>query len=405
VLNESQRRALATAEQASFELTVEAVLEAASKRARLDDFGPRDFEERLEVILGEVRWEGHTKLAQWSTFNRIVNKATDRLLTLDLLKRHPEIRDEPIEAPLVVAGLPRSGTTHLLNLIAADSRFQSTPYWQVLRPVPLYPDDYPGVDAVDPRWKRTQAQWEAIVEQNPFVVSFHPMDPDHISEDGELQMQDFSSYVWEFSLRAPNWRDYYYAHDQTPHYEWEKTMLQILQWQRGERRRWIVKAPQHYEQLRPILNVFPDAVLVFTHRDPVASLQSILTMRTYGTRTREHRLDPEYDLAYWQERYGHLLDSYLQDVDLVPKERQFDCVFHEFVGNDVETVERLYATAGLEMTEQARRELTDYMATHQRGAAGQIVFDLRGDFGVDPAQVRERYREYLERMPVRLEVK
>jgi hypothetical protein len=403
-LNDAQRRALEDAERVPLELTLDAVLEAASKQAQLEAFGPDDFRERMLVLLDDVRWEGHTRLAQRTTFNRMVAKATDRLLTLDLLKRHPEIRDEPIDAPLVVAGLPRSGTTHLLNLIAADSRFQSTPYWEVLRPVPLYPEDRSGPDAVDPRWRRAQAQWVEMQRRNPYQLAHHPMDPDHISEDGELQMQDFSSYVWEFSLRAPNWRDYYLAHDQTPHYGWEKTMLQILQWQRGERKRWIVKAPQHIEQLRPIMNVFPDAVVVFTHRDPVASLQSILTMRAYAGRTRERQLDLDYDLDYWQGRYGHLLDAYLRDVDLVPSGRRFDCLFHEFVGNDISTVERIYDVAGLELTVDARRELEAYMSTHRRGQAGQLVFDLRGDFGAQPEKVRERYSAYLERIPVRLEV-
>jgi hypothetical protein len=405
VLSDIQRRALADAEQTPFELSVDAVLGAAAKRARLEDFGPDDFHERLALLLDEVAWDGHTKLSQLSTFRRMVNKATDRLLTIDLLSRHPEILEEPIEAPLIVAGLPRSGTTHLLNLIAADSRFQSTPYWQVLRPVPIYPEDYPEVDGIDPRWKRAQAGWEVAQQMSPYAVSFHPMDPDHISEDGEIQMQDFSSYVWEFTLRAPRWRDYYYSHDQTPHYEWEKRVLQILQWQRGYRRRWIVKAPQHLEQLPAILNVFPDAVVVFTHRDPVASLQSILTMRTWGTRTREKRLDPDYDLDYWTERYGHLLDTYLRDIDRVPKGQQFDSLFHEFVGDDVATVERIYQTAGMPMTDTARDELDTYMSTHGRGHAGQIVFDLRGDFDVDPGQIRERYADYLQRIPVELEVK
>ena len=85
---------------------------------------------------------------------------------------------------LIVAGLPRSGTTHLLNLIAADSRFQSMPYWQVLRPVPLLPEDAVGADGVDPRWSRTQAAWEQGQRMNPYAAAHHPMNPDHISEDG-----------------------------------------------------------------------------------------------------------------------------------------------------------------------------------------------------------------------------
>jgi hypothetical protein len=404
-LNDAQSEALAAAEQVPLDLSVDAVLAQARQRTRLDDFGPLDFVERLELLLEVTAWEGHTKLTQVSTFGRMVDKAANRLLAHDLLKRHPEIHEEPIEAPIVVAGLPRSGTTHLLNLIAADSRFQSLPYWEVLRPVPLLPEDAPGPDGVDPRWQRADDAWAAMQKVAPFQAAHHPFDPDHISEDGELQMQDFSSYVWEFSLRAEPWRDYYLAHDQTPHYAYEKTMLQILQWQRGERKRWIVKAPQHFEQLRPIMNVFPDALVVFTHRDPVASLQSMATQSAYRMRTRERVVDPDYVLAYWTDRVGRLLDAYLRDVEAVPPEQRFDCLFRELVGDDVAMVGRIYEQAGLELTATARRELDDYMASHPQGHLGRIVFDLRSDFGVGPAELRERYRDYTERVPVGVEVR
>jgi hypothetical protein len=406
ILTDAQREALEAAERVPLDLTVDAVLSAAREQARLDDFGPDDFLERLQVILDVVAWDGHTKLSQVSTFRRIVDKAVNRLLTVDLLARHPEIREEPIEAPLVVAGLPRSGTTHLLNLIAADSRFQSLPYWQVLRPVPLLPEEAPGPDGSDPRHAAAQARWEGLQRLHAYQAAWHPMDPDHISEDGELQMQDFSSYVWEFSLWAPQWRDYYFAHDQTPHYEYEKTMLQILQWQRGgERRRWIVKAPQHFEQLRPIMNVFPDALVVFTHRDPVASLQSIATNSAYTARWRVREPDTARALEYWSERYRHLLGAYLRDIEAVPEAQRFDCLYHEFVGDDVGMVERIYAAAGLEPTDTARGELETYMSTHRQGHAGRLKFDLRADFGVEPAAVRERYRAYTDVVPVGVEVK
>jgi hypothetical protein len=239
---------------------------------------------------------------------------------------------------------------------------------------------------------------------NPYAAAHHPMDPDHISEDGELQMQDFSSYVWEFSLWAPEWRDHYLAHDQTPHYEFEKTLLQILQWQRGERRRWIVKAPQHVEQLRPIMNVFPDAVVVFTHRDPVASLQSIATSYAYTARWREREPDADRAFAYWADRYGRLLDAYLRDVEAVPEAQRFDCLYRDFVGDGVGMVERIYATAGLDMTARSRGELDAYMADHRQGHAGRIAFDLRADFGVAPDELRERYRRYTDAVAVGVEV-
>jgi hypothetical protein len=404
VLNAAQQAALDEADRTVFDPTVDAVLAEASRRTRLDDFGPRDFEERLALLLGEAEWPGHTRYAQLSAYRRMVNKATDRLLAIDLLKRHPEIEEEPIDAPIFVAGLPRSGTTHLLNLIAADSRFQSLPYWQVLRPVPLDPEDAIGADGVDPRRRRAQEAWEQLQGLNPYQRAHHPMDPDHVSEDGELQMADFSSYVWEFSLRAPGWRDYYYAHDQTPHHAYEKRMLQILQWQRGDRKRWIVKAPQHLEQLRPIMSVFPDALVVVTHRDPVASLQSILTIRAYTARIRERELDVPYDLSYWAERYGHLLDAYLRDVVVVPAEQRFDCLFRELVSDDLHMVERIYEAAGVSLTDAARRDLAEYASSHRRGRDGRLVFDLRGDFGAEPRELRERYREYTKLVPVGIEV-
>jgi hypothetical protein len=405
ILNRAQRQALAEAERTPFDLSLDGVLAAAVEKTGLDDFGPGDFRERLALLVDVVRWDGHTRLTQLSTFRRMVSKATDRLLTIDLLKRHPEIAREKIEAPLVVAGLPRSGTTHLLNLIAADSRFQSLPYWQVLRPVPLMPEDAVGPDGVDPRWRRADAAWTELQRLNPYAAAHHPMDPDHISEDGELQMADFSSYVWEFSLHAPAWRDYYLAHDQTPHYRYERSMLQVLQWQRGQAKRWIIKAPQHFEQLRPIMTVFPDAFVIFTHRDPVASLQSIITMQAYTARWRRKSVDLDSILNYWTERYGRLLDAYLRDVAVVPRDQRFDILFHEFVGNDLATIEQLYQVLRIEMTDQARAQLERYMRRHYRGAQGQLVHDLRADFDANPAALRDRYRSYVDRIPVSIEVR
>jgi hypothetical protein len=400
-----QRDALAAAEATPLQLSVDAALEAATQRTGLSDFGDEDFRERLDLIMSAVGWEGSTQLSQLGSYRRIINKLVDRLLTAELVKQHPEIRDEPIEAPLVVAGLPRSGTTHLLNLLAADSRLQSMPYWQVLRPVPLMPEDQIGADGVDPRWKRVEASWEQAQRMNPFAAAHHPMDPDHFSEDGELQMADFSSYVWEFSIHAPQWRDHYLAHDQTPHYEYQKLMMQVLQFQRGERQRWIVKAPQHFEQLPAIMNVFPDAFVIFTHRDPVASLQSIVHVQSYTARWKElGPPDLEYHLEYWADRYRTLLDRYGRDAHLVPEAQRFDVLFHEFVGDDIDTARRILEAAGLPMNETAERELLEFMDAHQRGANGRIAFDLRGNYAADPAEVRERYAAYMALMPVKVEV-
>src|SRR5205807_2288582 len=115
--------------------------------------------------------------------------------------------------------------------------------------------------------------------------------------------------------------------DQTPHYEFENTMLKILQWRRGEKKRWVVKAPQHLEQLGPIMNVWPDATVVITHRDPIGALESTVTMHAYRDRTRVKRQDRQWILDYWTERYAVLLERYLRDREIVPPDQLVDVPF------------------------------------------------------------------------------
>jgi hypothetical protein len=134
-------------------------------------------------------------------------------------------------------------------------------------------------------------------------------------------------------------------------------------------------------------------------------MQSILQSYTYAARVREKVLDLPYYIDYWSDRYAKLLDGYMRDVDVVPPGQQFHVLFHEFVGNDVPTVGRIYEQVGLEMTDQARGELEHFMASHPRGVHGRLTFNLRGDFDADPAAIRERYRAYTERVPISIEVR
>jgi len=405
VLTEVQREQLAAAEKVPFELSVDAVLSAAVERTGLDDFGPDDFKERLAVIIGSIdRHEHATALNRLALFGRCARLASTRLLAHDLLRRHPEIHELKIERPIIVAGLPRSGTTHLLNLMAADTRVESLKYWLALEPIPN-PKEPALVDGVDPRYARAAEWWEQAKAGDPFMEFFHPMEPEHIHEDLELQMPDFSTYIWEFAFRGTEWRDYMGSHDQTPHYEYGKTMLKILDWQSGNKRRWVLKCPQHYEQLRPLMNVYPDATVVFTHRDPVASLQSIATMSAYRGRLWDTVQDPDWYLEFFADQIERLLRGYLRDVDLVPEAQRFDCMFDTFMQDDIAMVERIFDKAGLGNTPESRRQLEEYMATHQRGAGGRMVFNLRRDFGVDPVQLRERYAFYMDSLPVEIEAR
>ena len=403
VLNDMQRMALRYGESVQTELTVDAVCRAAVEKTGLDDFGPDDFRERLGVQLAEMDAdEQRTGIGRLLFLSDCARYAANRLRIRDLLARHPEILDIPIVKPVIVVGLPRSGTTHLVNLLAADSRFRSMPLWESYEPVPD-PSEPAEVDGVDPRWIRCQQSWEAMQQAAPLIAAMHPMNPDHIHEENELQAPDFSNYNVEWIARTPAWRDYYLAHDQTPHYAYLKTVLQILQWYRP-RERWVLKSPQHLEQLGPLLTTFPDATIVVTHRDPVAVIQSTITMVTYGARTSYRTTEPHWYRDYWSDRIHRLLEASVRDRHLLPSDRTIDVLFHEYMGDEPGTLARIYEAAGIELTDQARAEHQAYIDAHPRGKEGRVVYDLRRDFDAEPAALREPFGFYLDRFPVRIEV-
>ncbi|MCS5637699.1 MAG: sulfotransferase [Myxococcota bacterium] len=402
VLTPVQQGARDGAEGFPVELSEEAILGEAVERTGLSDFGAEDFRARLSVQLESVNEdEGLGAVGRISVYRDLVRYAANRLRFEDLLKRHPEILDVEIRQPIIIGGLPRSGTTHLLNLIAADERLRSLPYWESLEPVPD-PAEPPGEGGIDPRWARCQEGYAQQLAMMPLLKNMHDMAPDHVHEEIELQGLDFSSYLLEWIATVPRWRDYYLEHDQTPHYEYMKRVLQALQWMRGPER-WILKSPQHLEQLGPLRAVFPDATVVLTHRDPISVVASAATMLAYGDRVRRKRADPHAVAAYWADRVEKLLRACVRDRDLLPAEKSHDVLFHEFMADDVATVERIYAIAGLAMTGEARSALAVFMAANARGKHGRIVYDLKGDLGFDPEALRERFAFYFDRFPVREE--
>ncbi len=407
-LSELQAAAIEYGETLRVELTVESILSEASRATGLEDFGPDDFLARLGLLCDEWSADaGLTGIGRLGLRNKLLQHARSRLLIQDLLQRHPEIHDVQIRKPIIVAGLPRSGTTHLLNLMAADTRLRALPLWESYEPVPM-PGEPPLEDGADPRYLRCLEQWHSMQQMTPLLAAMHPMNPDHIHEELELMGPDFASYNYEWLSVSPRWRDHYYATDQTPHYAYMKTVLRILTWQDGDRTgentRWVLKCPQHLEQLPVLLRVFPDATVPITHRDPVSVIQSAATMIAYGQRINRRRIDPAAVIGYWSDRVAHLLEACAADRDAVPPGQGIDVLFHEFMADDLGTVGKIYEQAALPMSDAARGQLEHFVRSHPRGQHGRIIYDLREDFGVEPAALRDRFHAYLERFRVAVEV-
>jgi hypothetical protein len=383
-------------------LDADSLMAQARDRARCDDFGDPGFRPRLDAMLAAVESDtGLGPIGRLAVQQRTLRLLTARLLVEDLVRRRPEILTIELPAPIIVIGLPRSGTTHLVNLIAADTRLRSLPYWESLEPCPL-PGDGPDRDGIDPRITRCRRDHEAEMQMVPLLRAMHERSPTAIEEEIELQDLDFSSYTLEWYARVPAWRDYYLTLDQRAHYAYTKKVLQVLTWFRGPNR-WVLKSPQHLEQIPALVATFPDATFAITHRDPVSVLQSAITMLAYGDRMRRDAIEPETLAVYWLDRVDRLLRACVRDRDALPAERTIDVLFHEFMADDVGMVERIYARNDREMTREARAQLDAFMADNPRGKHGRLVYDLKGDFGLDPHTVRDRFAYYFERFPVAVE--
>jgi hypothetical protein len=403
VLPEDQRRALEAEEQQALDMSVAGVLAAARARTGLSDFGPGDFEDRLGRLLGEVEADPNVWRRYKAQFaEQCVNAAANRLRNQAFLAAHPEVRDIAIERPIIVVGLPRSGSTHLENLIGADRRLRHLPVWLGYQATPQ-PGEAPGPDGRDPRWTRAQARWERM-RANPIMEAMHEHSPDHACGENELQMPDFATYQWEWMADVPKWRDFYCAADQTPHYAYGRTMLQAIAFQFPDARRWMMKGNQHSEQLPALNKIYPDATIVMNHRDPLAILQSVLTMRGLYVLASQKTPDVAAHVTYWTDRIERMLRAYIRDMDAVPQARRVDLMFQDIMADDVGAAQKVLAKAGLPAGPESRQDLADYTERHPRGRAGRVVYDLKGDFGLDIGALRERFRFYTDRFPVKQEV-
>ena len=377
----------------------QAMAELAASGRAYDDVGEtpgaESFRDRMGALLEAYEAApGFSHMGRITVHTLFTQLVRNRLLIADLLTRHPEIHDIEIVRPIIIAGLPRTGTTHLHNLLSADPALRSLPYWESCEPVPL-PTDVVGADGIDPRWTRTAAACDFLDAALPYFKRMHEMTPDHVHEEIQLLAIDFSSMLFETLAPVPSWRDRFLATDQVPHYEYLKTVLKVLTFLRGGER-WVLKSPQHLEQYRAIHEVFPDATVVVTHRDPVAVTASMVTMIAYTQRLQVDPVDPHLVGDLWSDRLQRMLGSALADRDVLPSAHSMDVRFDDFMADDLATVASIYDLAGQPLDERARTAHADYLASHQRERHGGLVYDL-ADFGLDRDELAQGFAPYVDR--------
>jgi hypothetical protein len=388
-----QIRDMMAALAADCPLNADALHARAIADTGLDDFGPDDYRERLDVYLAALHdIDGMHGPGIVNFFGQLSQWLKNRLLLTDLVTRHPEIHDIELLPPVVIAGLPRTGTTHLHNLLGAAGTFRTLPYWESFEPFPL-PAEV-GVET-DPRAARMDVAVTVMNTLMPHFALMHEMTTEHVHEEIQLLANDFSTMFMETLAYVPRWRDYYLAHDQTSTYEYLATQLKAMEFLRGGRR-WLLKSPQHLEQLPVLERVFPGVAVVSTHRDPVPVALSMVAMLVYSARMHRSPVPVEEIAAAWIDRLELMLGALARDRDVIATERSIDVSFDDFMADELGVAERVYGLVGEPFTDEARTAMADYLVGHQRGRLGRVVTSCEM-FGLNEDDLHARFAPYVSR--------
>ncbi|MGC4113980.1 MAG: sulfotransferase [Myxococcales bacterium] len=371
-----------------------ALLALAKKREGLDDFGPGTFREGLEVLCKGLDAEARLSAAgRFMVRELVVQLLSSRLRLEALIQAHPEILQERVDAPLVVVGLPRTGTSALHSLLSQHPALRSLPYWESLEPFPG-----PKDREQDRRLERCEQATKAIDWFMPYLRAMHEITPTSPHEEIQLLAMDFRTMLFEVSYQIPSYAAWYRTQDLSPSFLYLRRVLQALQWLRGPKR-WVLKSPQHLEQLPALLSAFPDARIVQTHRDPVEVVCSMATMISYGNRMNGSRVDPPAIGRYWAQRIQDMLRANVEHRSRLSAASFLDVRFEELVADNVGTAEKAFAFAGLPFDAPARAAVSQHALDWPRHAFGKIAYRLE-DVGLDAAALRPQFRFYADRFSI-----
>ena len=322
-----------------------------------------------------------------------------------LFSDHPEIADLEIRAPIVIAGIPRSGTTNLSNIIGSDSRLRALSFWESKAPIPSSdPDQAEQMSEED----RTQLGRQAMADMHALMpLSKLMYDISFADAMEELCFMAMAGcpLMYMPQTYTPDWNHWFYNEmDPAKMYSLLKRSLQALNWLQGLDKRWVLKTPHHLGFLPALNREFPDAHLIATHRDPASSTVSNATMNAYVLRETHVKPDPQHGFEVAIHMADGMIGGLVRDVDQIDMASVTHVHFHDYMADVMGTLESIYGAIDLPLTDQARNELMAYIDAHPRGRhGGRLTYNPERDFGVTREQIRNRYQSYIDKFSIRIE--
>jgi hypothetical protein len=396
-------------------LDADSLHRAAHRRAELRNYGSWDIGEPLDRLLKSYRDEATLTTLGRITVRELIVSLLDNLLRMEAERiANPSIEQQRIAAPVFIIGLPRTGTTHLHGLISQDAANRAPLTWEV-----MYPAASRSPAGIERARSQTGARLDWADRLAPEFMRIHPIAPDLPQECIAITAQVFMSIQFHTTHDVPSYQDWLEGASQRLAFDFHHRFLQHLQAKTtamdgesaanagaicGAGTRWVLKAPGHLFALKGLLERYPDARIVHTHRDPLRVMASMASHATVLRRAFSDKADPFKIAADWADRWARALDEFLAVRNRSPEAQFLDVGFESIESDPLGTVERVYDFLGWPLTTEARNAMQSFLAANPKNKHGVHSYTLE-EFGLSRATLTERFRSYCERfrIPVRAE--
>jgi hypothetical protein len=388
----------AAATGAAERLREDHVLARARNQTGLDDFGDGDFRTGLARFLLGARDEAPLSARGVDIIEAtVVRFLVNRLRLVDDIKRHPEILEERLAPPVIIMGLPRTGTTKFHRMMAVDERFKALRAWQILNPAP-FPGG-PDASGRDPRIAAAE-QVDAMVDALlPQLMAGHAVRATEVDEESVTLMEmNFDYLLLSMRLRAPVFEAWTRSRPVLPNYRFLHRCLQYLQWQGGDDARpFVLKSPLHLSSLDALLEVFPDATLVQCHRDPVDACASFMRLAELGRGLCYEQQDLAALGSWVISVLADQVEANLRQRDTLGGRLEIiDVAFRDIAKEPFAAMEPIYAARGMPLPPHIREAMLDWESSHPSNRFGKFEYRL-SDYGKEPQDVDRAFQEYRRR--------
>lgn len=372
------------------------LLAAARERAGLDDFGDTWFFEPMAHYLKAVNEEAQLSPAGIAARAEVIVKGlVARLRLIEDIKNHPEILDEEVQVAGIILGLPRTGSTIFHRLVSSAPGMTSIRWWECQNYAP-----FPGEKKGEPTERRAYAQamldgWLSVA---PDLMSIHPLEIDGPDEEIIILGQLFVSTMLEGTEYIPSFARFLDGYDQSQGHEDLKVILKYLQWQDPSRRgrKWILKSPSHLPYVEAAAKAFPDALLIMTHRDPVHTVPSYISMMAALYSMGSSTLTQQQVGQFWAHRLAEWMRAFQRGRANIDANRFIDINYTEVVKQPLEQAERVLKQMGVDVTPEMETAMAEFLAGNKREQRAAHQYSLE-EYGLTEDDIAREFADYRAR--------